>query len=284
MRFGKSTAEIFVPDGARADTALHRTTHLAIGAHQDDVEIMGLHGILQCFGKRDLWFTCVTCTDGAGSPRSGVYADYTDQEMKQVRHEEQRTAASVGRYSAVIQLDYTSKEAKSAPATGLESDLLQILKTAKPRFLYLHNPADKHPTHVACMMAALNAVRRLPDEQLPERIYGIEVWRDLDWMPDNKKVILDVSGRDALANSLIGVYDSQIAGGKRYDVASAGRRAANACYLDSHAVDTCQAVMFAMDLSPLARDPKLDLADYVDVFMREFRDSVSNQLKALNKR
>ncbi|MBA4387368.1 MAG: PIG-L family deacetylase [Verrucomicrobia bacterium] len=284
MKFGKQNADAYTPDGSDAETALKRTTHIGIGAHQDDIEIMSLHGILQCFGRRDKWFTSITCTDGAGSPRAGIYADYTDDEMKQVRFEEQRAAAKIGRYSAAIQLGYTSKEVKAVPAAGLESDLLACLKLARPDVIYVHNPADKHPTHVACMIASLNAMRKLAPEDQPDRVYGVEVWRDLDWLPESRKVVLDVSGRDALAAALIGVYDSQVAGGKRYDIASAGRRAANACYLDSHAVDTCQSAIYAMDLTPLVKDRKADLVEYISTILNEFTNAVHQQLKALTKR
>ena len=52
MRFHLSTAEIFVPDGLPAEQALARTTHLAISAHQDDIEIMAAAPILECFQRR----------------------------------------------------------------------------------------------------------------------------------------------------------------------------------------------------------------------------------------
>ena len=37
--------EIFIPDKLDVETALARTTHLAIGAHQDDLEIMAIDGM-----------------------------------------------------------------------------------------------------------------------------------------------------------------------------------------------------------------------------------------------
>jgi len=82
MELSNPDADVLVPDGGSAEEALSRTTLLAVGAHQDDIEFMALHGILECFGRRDRSFTGVTVTDGAGSPRSGPYADYTDAEMR----------------------------------------------------------------------------------------------------------------------------------------------------------------------------------------------------------
>src|SRR5436305_4768012 len=108
MQFHKSDADIFVPDGVDAAEALARTTHLCIAAHQDDIEIMAYHGIAECFGRGDRWFTGVVVTNGAGSPRSGSYGDYTDDRMQQVRVLEQRKAAYVGEYACQIQLAFPS--------------------------------------------------------------------------------------------------------------------------------------------------------------------------------
>jgi len=37
MTLTNTTADIFVPDGTPVEAALARTTHLGIGAHQDDL-------------------------------------------------------------------------------------------------------------------------------------------------------------------------------------------------------------------------------------------------------
>ena len=78
MQLHNSGAEVYVPDSTAVDAALARTTHLAVAAHQDDIEIMAYHGILECFGKSDKGFAGVTVTNGSGSPRDGLYANYTD--------------------------------------------------------------------------------------------------------------------------------------------------------------------------------------------------------------
>ena len=64
-------ADLLIPDQTEGPTAFARTTHLGIGAHQDDLEFMAFHGILACFAREDRWFGGVTCTNGAGSSRSG---------------------------------------------------------------------------------------------------------------------------------------------------------------------------------------------------------------------
>lgn len=280
MKLNNAHADILVPDGLEPAAALARTTHLGIGAHQDDLELCMPHGPLECFGRRDRWYTGVTCTDGAGSPRAGLYADCSDEDMKRVRLEEQRTAARIGRYSTMLQLGYSSGQIKAPGETAPVEDLRQILDAARPEVVYTHNPADKHATHVAVFMVVLNALRALPPEARPQRVLGCEAWRGLDWLPDARKVLLELDGRDNLRAALSGVYDSQIAGGKRYDAAVAGRYHANATFLESHAVDTSTACLYAMDLTPLAADPELDVTAYVTGLMRETEAAIVEQIGA----
>jgi hypothetical protein len=122
-------------------------------------------------------------------------------------------------------------------------------------------------------------MRTLPPEQRPEVVHGCEVWRNLDWMCDSEKVAYDVGSHDHLAAALTGVFDSQIAGGKRYDLAVQGRRRANATFFESHAIDRAEGIAFAMDLTPLVRDDSLDMADYVDGFILRFRENVLTKLQ-----
>ncbi|MBW7907857.1 MAG: PIG-L family deacetylase [Kiritimatiellae bacterium] len=278
MKFVQPNATVFVPDGTSAAEALARITHLGIGAHQDDLEIMAFHGIRECYGRKDLWFGGVTCTDGAGSARVGVYAAHSDDDMKRVRHKEQEKAAAVGDYSAMIQLNHPSQVVKSPTDSSLRSDLDSILQVAQPRVVYTHNPADKHDTHIGVLLSVLESLRALPMERRPTKLFGCEVWRGLDWMVDSDKVALDVGGRDHLFHSLVGIFDSQIAGGKRYDLATIGRARANATYYQSHRVDTSDLLWFAMDLSPLLRDDQLDLIRYVDQYMERFAGDVRSRL------
>lgn len=279
MKLNNPTADVFVPDHQPLPEALRRTTHLAVGAHQDDLEFMAIHGIQECFRQPALWFTGVTCTDGAGSPRSGLYKDCSDAEMQKIRQREQRQAAVVGEYAAMLQLDYPSSALKDPKIPQVVDDLVEILTLTKPEVVYTHNPADKHPTHVAVFAAVLRALRRLPAEERTMRVYGCEIWRDLDWLPDNEKVILDVSGRTNLAAALSGVFDSQITGGKRYDLAVHGRRQANATFLGSHSVDQAELLTFAMDLTPLIKDSSLDPVDFVAGYLDRFRSGVLGVLK-----
>jgi LmbE family N-acetylglucosaminyl deacetylase len=278
MKLHQPTAEIFVPDGKPVVEALARITHLGIGAHQDDLEFMAFHGILNCFASGKNCFGGVICTNGSGSARTGPYADFTDAQMMEVRRREQNAAAMIGRYGVILQLDHPSSVVKSPADIGLKEDLKKILTATRPEVVYTHNPADKHDTHIGIVIAALQAMRELPREQRPQRVWGCEVWRALDWLPDADKVIMDVSGRDNLAAALDGVFDSQIAGGKRYDLATAGRRAANATFFESHATDKATQLIFGMDLTPLVVDENADIANYVCDFIGKFQADVRQKL------
>ncbi|HET6409568.1 MAG TPA: PIG-L family deacetylase [Chthoniobacteraceae bacterium] len=279
MNLHQPSADIFIPDGRPAPEALSRITHLGVGAHQDDLEFMAFHGIRACYHSEDEWFGGVTCTNGGGSSRTGAYAQFTDEQMMLVRREEQRHAATVGRYGAMVQLDYPSKVVKDAGDTLLKDDLRNILAAAQPRFVYTHNPADKHDTHIAVVVPLIQAIRELPREQRPQAVHGCEVWRNLDWMNDAEKIVHDVGGHDNLAASLNGLFDSQIAGGKRYDLAVQGRRCANATFFESHGVDVSNALAFAMDLTPLAGDDSLDIVGYVAGFIDRFKSDVVGKLE-----
>jgi len=273
-----------VPDGKPAADALQRITHLGIGAHQDDLEFMAFHGILECFASETKWFGGVTCTNGAGSSRTGAYEKFTDAQMMAVRRTEQNNAAIVGQYGVMIQLDYPSSAIKSPSDPSLKNDLKEILAATRPEVVYTHNLADKHDTHIGVVVAALSAMRELPRDQRPKKVIGCEVWRSLDWLNDAEKVLMDVSGHDHLAAALNGVFDSQIAGGKRYDLATLGRRAANATFFESHATDQANQLIFGMDLTPAVVDETKDILEFVCGFIDRFNADVKMKLgKRLGK-
>lgn len=281
MKLHHSTAELFIPDGALEMEALTRITHLGIGAHQDDLEFMAFHGIIECIDQSEKWFGGVTCTNGAGSARCGPYSEFSDAEMMAVRKNEQNAAAIAGKFGAMLQLDYPSSVIKSSVDPSLKNDIVAILSTSQPDVVYTHNPADKHETHIGVALAVIEAIRELPIPIRPKKVIGCEVWRNLDWLADEDKVLMDVSGHDDLAAALNAVFDSQISGGKRYDLAILGRRAANATFYDSHSTDSATQVIFGIDLTPLILDDSTDIVAYICKFIQRFNTDVSIKL---NKR
>ncbi len=277
MQLNQPSAEIWTPDGANEKDALARVTHMAIAAHQDDVEIMALDGILAAFAR--CGFMAVIVTNGAGSPRAGQYANYNDQQMREVRRLEQKKAGFVGQYSAVGFLEYPSAAVKDGNDRRARNDLKNILAACHAEIVYTHNLADKHDTHVAVALQTIAAIRELPIERRPKKLYAGEVWRNLDWLVESDKVIFDLGECENIARSLVGVFDSQIAGGKRYDLAVMGRRRANATFFESHAVDAAEWVDFGMDLTPLIESPELDPAQYIGGFIRRFSDDVRARIE-----
>lgn len=282
MQLHLGTSEIFIPDNLPLDVALKRTTHLCVSAHQDDIEIMAAAPILECFQQKDKWFAGVVVTDGRGSPRQDLYKDYSDEEMRLVRFKEQRKAAIVGEYAAQILLDYPSRVVKDAARREPVEDLAEIFKASKPQIVYTHNLADKHDTHVSVALRTIAAIRSLPASERPQKLLGCEVWRALDWMTDPDKVSLNVSEHESLQASLLGVFDSQIAGGKRYDLATLGRRRANATYAESHEVDATTGLSYAMDMTPLIKDTNLSAETFVQELFGHFQDEVENRIRKFN--
>jgi LmbE family N-acetylglucosaminyl deacetylase len=281
MKFSRDTAQIYVPDGLPVEPALARTTHLALAAHQDDLEIMAIDGILQCFQRQDKWFTGVVVTDGRGSPRAGIYRDYTDDQMWEVRNKEQKKAAMIGEFAAQILLDYPSSAVKDPANQQPVEDIVQLLKMAQPEVVYTHNLADKHPTHIGVALKVIKAIRSLPVSARPRQLYGGEVWRDLDWMLDEDKVAFNCSAYENLQMALIGVFDSQVSGGKRYDLASMGRRRAHATYAASHETDVTTGLTFAMDLTPLIEDITLDISAFVQGYINRFAQEVGQRINQM---
>lgn len=275
----KNSIKYYVPDGVPLTQALSRTTHLAIAAHPDDIEIIGFHGISRCYRVVNRWFTGIVVTDGSGSPRDATpFQEYSGAEMIALRGEEQQQAAKLGEYSAVLQLGICSDQVKSQVNPSLVEYLAGQLELAQPDTVYLHNLADRHDTHVSVCIHALEALRILPKSIRPQSVYGIEVWRNLDWLPEEYRIRLDVGEQVDLFDKLIRVFRSQIDAGKRYDQALQGRLCANATFDQSHAVDQSSAITLAMDLSGLVRNEYIGYGDFMAAVFYDFTTDVLKQI------
>ncbi|MEE4660067.1 MAG: PIG-L family deacetylase, partial [Halieaceae bacterium] len=253
------TPDNYVPDGTPLDVALQRTTHLGIGAHPDDLEIIAIHGILACYQASDAHFTGIVACDGSGSPRDGAYAGFDNARMAAQRRLEQRQAAELGAYNAVIQLGFPSDAVKNDPE-AIESMLVSLLLQSKPEVVYMHQLVDRHATHRVLARATIKALRRLPAGERPRAVYGVEVWGSLDWLPAPWRTALPIDDPEKLQAALLRCHDSQINGGKRYDKAVIARQKANATLAESHATDSMKACALAMDLTPLMQEdgPSVD--------------------------
>ena len=251
---------------------------LCICAHQDDCEIMAIDGILKGYRSKNYSFACVVTADGGGSARTGKFANYTDEMMKEVRIKEQEEASEVGKYHALYLLNYSSKEIKQKDNDDIVNDYLEILKTYKPEILYTHSILDKHPTHLGVVIKVIKALRKLPKEEQPKIVYGCEVWRDLDWINDDRKICFDVSSNLRLQKNILDVFESQIAGGKAYTKATIGRRYNNATYAQSHSVDSAKLVSYAIDMSELIKNESLSIKEYALSFVNDLYQEIDGAL------
>jgi LmbE family N-acetylglucosaminyl deacetylase len=277
---GRPAVDLLVPDGTPPRPALARTTDLGIGAHPDDLELLMLVPIGLCRGQPDRWFAGVTATDGSGSARTGRFADLSDADLVTVRRAEQREAGLLGGYGSLVQLGHTSAAVRGAGRAELVDDLVAVLRATRPTNVYTHNLADKHATHVAVAAAVVQAARRLGPDERPLRLVGVEGWRDIDWLPDHEKLVLDASPYIGLGRRLAACFASQVEGGKRYDRAVEGRRFANATLADPHGADEAEAVSVAMDLSPLIRNVAIDPVAYMTAAADRFRHEVAASVAA----
>jgi LmbE family N-acetylglucosaminyl deacetylase len=157
-----------------------------------------------------------------------------------------------------------------------------VLEATRPEIVFTHNLADKHDTHIGVALKTIAALRRLPEEARPKQLVGCEVWRDLDWMRDEDKLLFDLTDHENLQASLMGVFDSQISGGKRYDLATAGRRRAHATYFQAHGVDNATGLSFGMDMTPLIADASLDPVEFVQRTIQGFADEVRDRISRLS--
>jgi LmbE family N-acetylglucosaminyl deacetylase len=262
---------------------LERTTHMGIAAHADDLEILAIDGILRCLDNENRWFCGVVVGDGVGSPRAGRYAGLSDEDLAWVRRMEQIAAAREGAYGAQVLLDHPSPVIRDETTTVVTDDLAELLQATRPQVLYTHSLADLHDTHVAVVLRVIEAARRLPAELRPGAFYGCEVWRDLDWLGDDDRVDLDVSANEELQAQLLRLFDSQLQGGRRFDLAALGRRRAHAIFHASHGLPDADLLAYAMDLGPLLVDDSLDPADLVVRCVERFADDVARRIRRVGR-
>ncbi len=258
-----------------------KVKYLAISAHEDDVEIMAYYPIGKAYRSKVFSFAAVVTSDGAGSARINEFKDYSDEMMKEVRYKEQKEASEIGHYNVLYLLKHSSKQIKDKNDEEIINEYIKIILELSPDYIFTHSLLDKHPTHLGVVLKVIEALRRIPKENRPKHVYGMEVWRDLDWVNDEDKIAFDVSYHRNLQKDILNVFKSQIVGGKRYDLATLGRRYANATFAQSHSVDTMKMINFGIDLNPLIKNPSLDILDFVNGYIGRFKNTVNSTLKDL---
>ncbi|MBS1984145.1 MAG: PIG-L family deacetylase [Bdellovibrionales bacterium] len=267
LSFSQPQARVFSPAALELTEALRRASHIAIGAHPDDLEFMAGHGIVTAAQNAQGGFLGIVVASGG-----------EDVVVQNVRRAEQEEAARLGRYLAVVTLNHPSADLKNGRRAGLLKDLGALLALAKPEAIYTHNPADKHDTHVAVCRSVVEAVRALNPAQQPKSFWGCEVWRGLDWLLDHNKALLDVSAGAGLLERLMQVYGSQLKE-KAYVEATLGRKRANATYFDAYSADRGTHVEYALDMRPLLANAQLSLEDFIEGHIEALKADVQARLK-----
>ena len=266
----------FSPQSLDRSKALAKTKVIGIGAHPDDLEFMCCQPIARC--QSDNSFAGLILTNGSGSSRSGSFAKCTDKEMISIRQKEQVEAAKLGNYSFIEMWELDSKSLKDTKQFSEWVSRIQFfIEEVKPKFLYTHNPFDRHLSHVIVCLATLEALRNLPKEKRPKEIWGCEVWRSLDWLSYEKTQTKDLSQDESLQKNLVNVFKSQIDGAKNYSNAVIGRKCVNAVFRESHAVDKTKLAEVFLNLKPLVNSKvslKLNLKKILDEYTAELMNFI----------
>jgi LmbE family N-acetylglucosaminyl deacetylase len=200
--------------------------------------------------------------------------------MRTIRIDEERRAAELGEYSAAVLLDYASDKPKDPTAREVVDDLAALVRATEPDVVYTHSLADAHDTHVAVALRTIDALQSLPSETRPLRVYGCEVWRDLDWLIEPDKVVLSDDVGDDHLLEMLEMYESQLVA-KRFDTATIGRRRAHATFGHSHRTDEHRSATLAMDLTPLIHEPNLGPDDLVLDAIERLRSDVLERINRL---
>jgi hypothetical protein len=157
-------------------------------------------------------------------------------------------------------------------------DISKMIELLKPETIYMHNPFDKHPTHVACCLCALKAINNLKSKDYLKDVFGCEVWRSLDWVIDQDKINLDTSLHQKELTPILSVFESQIEGGKRYDTALMGRFVANATFNDSHAVDRYTNCSYIINMNDVALK-QVPVTEFVQTYLTNFANEVIKNIE-----
>ena len=149
---------------------------------------MAYHGISTCYQEDLAWFGGIVCTDGAGSSRSGPYADYSDAALVACHQKEQMRAADIGQYSFVECLNHGSATLKD-PNAARPASLSSKTGSSKPspKFAIPTTPPTSTPP-MSRFVKPRSKPTPLPPHARPRKLYVREVWRDLDWLNDNEKI------------------------------------------------------------------------------------------------
>jgi LmbE family N-acetylglucosaminyl deacetylase len=145
---------------------------VVLAPHPDD-EVIGCGGTLRKHVLSGHRVTVIYLTRGEKSCTS---KGLSEKQRADLREKEARASCAVLGISDAIFLN--GRDMDIASSNDLESDLLDILESRRPRVLYIPHVADNHIDHQAAHSLAVKAIRCVHGQ--PEcLILGYEIWSPL---------------------------------------------------------------------------------------------------------
>lgn len=240
------STRIYIPDNKKLETALKRVKHWAIVAHQDDAEIISGHLLY----KKRKDFGVIVLTNGAGSLRSKKTKRLSESKIIEIRNKEQEKAALLGGYSIVIQMNLPSGIVKGKRSRRVAlGELKSYLLGSKAESIVTHSPFDRHETHRSVVGVLIDLFSSIEMRRYPRSILGVEVWGNLDWLPEDEKIYLPIKNPKFVCK-LLSSYRSQNETGKLFHLGTVARMAANATFSESIEGSEGGHFLLAHDLVP----------------------------------
>ena len=254
------------------------TNLLAISAHPDDTEIMAMDGILKAYGSKKYAFYACVVGNGANCVKSGKYAECNEKEMIEAREQEQIRASQIGEYEKLYLLKHHDKDFEDG--ANIIKELQKILLEVEPDVVYTHNIFDKNPVHQRLSQLVIDAIMGLDEEHRPRLVYGCEINRALNWLPDRYKVSFDVSDNKELQNRLVGVYDTRAEQSKNYVKAVMGRKMANATFVptDEDMEYEEKLIWYGLNMTPVVQK-EIPLKEFCTKVLSDFNKEVLEGIK-----
>ncbi len=255
------------------------TNLLAISAHQDDIEIMAMDGILRAYGSKKYAFYAAVVGDGANCLKAGKYSEVSDKEMIEARNQEQLRASQIGEYSKLYFLKHAHSEIEQEENESIIKELQKLILEVKPEIVYTHNIFDKNPHHVKITQLVIDAINGLNIDDRPRLLYGCEIFRSLDWLPDKYKITFDLSDNKELQQRLVNVYDTRVEQSRNYTKAVMGRKLANAAFVSSNcATDEDKMYWYGINLTPVIQK-NISLNEYCIKILNDFNRELLTNIK-----
>ncbi len=263
------------------DIKTNTTNLLAISAHPDDTEIMAMDGILKAYGSKKYAFYACVVANGTNCVKMGKYTDWTDKEMIEARAQEQLRASQIGEYADLYQLKRTEADIENGEI--VLKDIQKILAEVQPDVVYTHNVFDKNPIHQRLAQIVIDAIMLMEEDARPRLVYGCELHRALNWLPDRYKVTFDLSDNKELQNRLIGVYDTRAEQSRNYVKAVLGRKMANATFItgDATSDDEERLIWYGINLTPVVQK-NIPLKEFCTKVLSDFNKEALESIKAPN--